>query len=30
MAAKAASPTLTLKHIAANLAEEHELAKKTA
>ncbi len=30
MAVKAASPTLTLKHIAANLAEEHELAKKTA
>ena len=31
MAAKTtASPTLTLKHIAANLAEEHELAKKTA
>jgi DNA-binding protein HU-beta len=30
MAAKTASPTVTLKHIAANIAEEHELAKKQA
>ena len=30
MAAKAASPTVTLKHLAANIAEEHELAKKKA
>ena len=30
MAAKAASPTVTLKHLAANIAEEHELAKKQA
>ena len=30
MAEKTASPTLTLKHIAANIAEEHELAKKHA
>jgi DNA-binding protein HU-beta len=30
MAAKTSSPTVTLKHIAANIAEEHELAKKQA
>jgi len=30
MAAKTASPTVTLKHLAANIAEEHELAKKKA
>jgi len=30
MAAKATSPTVTLKHLAANIAEEHELAKKKA
>ena len=30
MAAKATSPTVTLKHLAANIAEEHELAKKQA
>jgi DNA-binding protein HU-beta len=30
MAVKAASPTVTLKHLAANIAEEHELAKKQA
>ena len=31
MAKKAATPTtVTLKHIAATLAEEHELSKKTA
>ena len=31
MAKKAASPaTITLKHLAAALAEEHELSKKTA
>ena len=30
MAVKTASPTVTLKHIAANIAEEHELAKKQA
>jgi DNA-binding protein HU-beta len=30
MAAKASSPTVTLKHLAANIAEEHELAKKQA
>jgi DNA-binding protein HU-beta len=29
-ATKTASPTVTLKHIAANIAEEHELAKKQA
>ena len=27
---KATSPTVTLKHLAANIAEEHELAKKQA
>jgi len=30
MAAKTSSPTVTLKHLAANIAEEHELAKKQA
>ncbi|MBV8837114.1 MAG: HU family DNA-binding protein [Alphaproteobacteria bacterium] len=30
MAAKTASPTVTLKHLSANIAEEHELAKKQA
>ena len=30
MAAKTTSPTVTLKHLAANIAEEHELAKKQA
>ena len=30
MAAKTTSPTVTLKHLAANIAEEHELAKKKA
>ena len=31
MAKKAATPaTVTLKHLAASLAEEHELSKKTA
>lgn len=28
--AKAAQPTVTLKHIAAALASEHEMAKKTS
>ena len=28
MAAKTTSPTVTLKHLAANIAAEHELAKK--
>ena len=30
MAATKTSPTVTLKHLAANIAEEHELAKKQA
>jgi DNA-binding protein HU-beta len=30
MAAKTSSPTVTLKHLSANIAEEHELAKKQA
>jgi DNA-binding protein HU-beta len=30
MAAKTTSPTVTLKHLAANIAEEHEMAKKQA
>jgi DNA-binding protein HU-beta len=29
-ATKPSSPTVTLKHLAANIAEEHELAKKQA
>jgi len=29
-ATKTASPTVTLKHLAAKIAEEHELAKKNA
>ena len=28
MAAKTTSPTVTLKHLAANIAEQHEMAKK--
>ena len=28
MAAKTSAPTVTMKHLAANVAEQHELAKK--
>ncbi len=30
MAAKTTAPTVTLKHISANIAEAHELSKKNA
>ena len=30
MAAKTSAPTVTLKHLSANIAEEHEMAKKQA
>ena len=30
VATKTTSPTVTLRHIAANIAEEHEMAKKQA